>query len=119
MVISEVSDNFYTSYASIDDEEYAQGLLVVPEKCIFDSLRTDLLWCSAPLEVASDDYLEAWYQGAETSEDHVWLVDLPKGEATLIDSFTELSGRVIDVSGTDIDSSSRHLLLSNKVDGAL
>lgn len=117
--VSSIVKDVYSAAAYIDGVAYAQGLIMVPEKCAFLPISTETVLCAAPLYIPETTYLENWYKGSMTSTDHLWTIEPYAQKATHIADFTELGGRTIDVDGMTSNVNGELLLLRNKLDGAL
>ena len=117
-VATYIQDGKYRSTALWVGYEIDQALAMIPEKCVVDMTLLGT-WCAAPLDTIPDSYLEDWYKGAITSEDHLWYTQFETGQSYLMANLSELSGRTIDVSSIKINTEDGHILFTNKLDGSL
>ncbi len=90
-----------------------------PEKCVFTPQNDHMLWCGAPIEPLAREYQTEWYKGTVVSDDLLWRIDVSNQTADALINFTIDTGRTVDIDRITIDPSGRHLLLRNKLDGAL
>ncbi len=94
-------------------------ILAWPEKCVFDILTQNTLWCASSASELSRDSQTDWYKGLVNFSDLLWKIDTVSGKATLIENLTESSGRNVDVIDILIDPNSKFLLFKNKLDDSL
>jgi hypothetical protein len=96
-----------------------QGILMLKEKCVFDTAQEGAVWCAAPLDVVNTSYVEDWYKGTITSEDYLWFTELSTQSSTLKGDLPTLAGKTLDVAGITINSNGNVLLFGNKIDQTL
>jgi len=118
-VASQVLQGKYLSSTYGNGATTVQPLLMLPEKCVFDTPNTDSVWCASPLQGATAAYVEQWYKGIAISQDELWYAKLSTQQATLVGNLFELSGRVIDVTNLTLNTAGTVLLFSNKIDQTL
>jgi len=94
-------------------------ILTLKEKCTFDSYSDSHLWCAAPTEASDGAFIENWYKGIKTSQDHLWLVSITDGSAQLYGNLKKLSGRTLDVKDIQINTIGNALAFINKLDDTL
>lgn len=94
-------------------------VLAWSEKCIFDLVSQNTLWCAASAGELSRDSQSDWFKGLVTFSDLLWKIDTVSGEATLIENLADSSGRDVDVIDVSVDQSSKFLLFKNKLDDSL
>lgn len=97
----------------------ALAIPVFPEKCAADPTRDTVLYCGAPLALASNAYPDVWYQGAVSFDDSVWQVDVATGSATLVSVPSKDAGEAIDAIDMQASRAGNMLIFINKKDGAL
>tara|TARA_B100000745_G_C20134969_1_gene389033 strand:+ start:563 stop:1741 length:1179 start_codon:yes stop_codon:yes gene_type:complete len=113
------SDKYKSVSQSSNGARNPLPILALKEKCDFDVFAKDYVWCAAPATITNADFAEDWYKGITTSNDLLWLVNIPEGEAQLYANFQDLSGRIIDVSEIAINSDGTALSFTNKLDHTL
>jgi hypothetical protein len=116
---SRIEKDGYTSTAYSLNTETKQPILMLPEKCAFNTEKKTSIWCASPLTVPSASYLESWYKGAITSEDYLWYTDLVTQSAQLVGDLQKLSGKTIDVEGLTVNQNGTELIFTNKIDQTL
>ncbi len=116
-----IENGTFSSYHVDADsgEESKMAIPMLAEKCTFDTVDADYLWCASPLETVSTSYLEDWYKGVRNSEDMLWLVNVGAQNAVLSLDLREEAGRVIDVTNLFMSPVGDRLLFVNKVDDTL
>lgn len=118
-ISSSIEDSAYVSTLYTNTSETKQPILMLTEKCVFDTKKDTVVWCGSPLTTPSSTYLESWYKGILTSEDYLWQVDLTSQRAQLVGDFQKLTGRVIDVEHMESTKDGRSLIFTNKIDQTL
>jgi hypothetical protein len=116
-ILSYIVDGQYISEWLNGGESTPQGMLLLEDKCYFETITS--LYCAGPLTQATENYLENWYKGTESSVDYLWHVELEDQKATLIVDLSELSGRTIDVVDVKLTPRLDTLLFKNKIDQSL
>lgn len=120
IILTSAHSGIYTSDArSPENVNFNLPVLALKEKCVFDTFATTVLWCAAPLSTNETGFVENWYKGVRDSEDHLWFIDIQKGEAQLYADFKGLSGRLIDVSAITMSAAGDALSFTNKRDHTL
>lgn len=95
------------------------GVMPLPEKCTFDTISDNTLFCAAPVSAPERTYIESWYKGVITSADFLWEINLENGEALLLIDPSTTAGRTIDVTNLQSDPLTNNLLFTNKLDNTL
>jgi hypothetical protein len=116
---STIEDSQYLSIAYGKTQEIKQPILMLPEKCAFDTKKTTEIWCASPLTTPKGSYLENWYKGAITSDDYLWYSDLTTQSSKLVGNFKKLSGKTIDVENLTLNKEESLLIFTNKIDQTL
>jgi len=98
---------------------YELPIEVYPEKCAVIHTRVSALLCGAPFVASTGDYPDAWYKGAISFEDQLWLVLVQEEEAALLADPQNDTGRSIDVQKIGVNEDGTQFLLINKNDNAL
>lgn len=119
VVVTNISDDGYTSVMFENGIQKKQPLLMLEEKCVTSPLSSSEIWCASDVARQEAEYLEDWYKGIVTSTDYLWLTDLEYESAQLIIDFKSASGRSIDVTNMSIDAQGKNLLFINKIDQTL
>ncbi len=117
-VTSYIKNNRFIAESIHGNLTTQHGVPMFKEKCVFDT-TADGVWCGAPLDSTSPDYLSSWYKGSITSEDYIWYTDLTGDKSTLVGYLPKLSGRILDVYGMALQENGASLLFSNKIDQTL
>ena len=117
-LVSTIEDGKYLTYA-IGTTTIKQPIIMLKEKCVFDTRVQNATWCAAPLGDIESLYLEDWYKGAITSNDYLWYTKLNSEQARLVGDLPKLAGKTIDVINMTINTNGTILLFSNKIDQTL
>ncbi len=118
-ITSKVTRGSYISELLKDGILTQQGILMLKEKCVFDTAQEGIVWCAAPINIANAAYVENWYKGTVTSEDYLWFTDLATQSSELKGDLPKLGGKILDVSGMTINNNGKVLLFGNKIDQTL
>lgn len=95
------------------------GIAAIPEKCTFDTIADEVVFCASPLTLLPPDYTEDWYKGVISSVDSLWEISLVNGEAILLIDLSDTAGRLVDVTKIQSDTFTNNLFFINKVDNTL
>jgi hypothetical protein len=91
----------------------------LPEKCVWSSLKKDVIFCSVPSQITPASYPEDWYQGKVSFSDKIWQVNVTTGEAHLMAELLNTSGEIIDAENLTLDPKENYLYFMNKRDLSL
>lgn len=118
-IIATYAQNDTTQSVLIEEDGSQTNLplLIIPEKCVADTVFDDQLWCAAPL--ASEESITDWYKGVVSHNDYIWLVDTTQAQATMVANPEDLTGRILDIDQITINEAGDTLLLRNKTDQTL
>ncbi len=94
-------------------------IVALPDKCMFDSLRPEILWCGAPLDSLGRDAQNDWYKGLISFPDRLWSVNLNDQSAREEDNLAVVAGRDVDITGLSMDQFGSYLIFKNKIDDTL
>jgi len=92
-------------------------LSTLSEKCAWSSDEA-FIYCAIPSSFTGtlpDD----WYQGAVSTSDRLWRIDLTARLATLLIDPNEAAEVSIDAVGVTVDSASDSVTFTNRKDGSL
>lgn len=95
------------------------SLSTFPEKCVWSSDDTDILFCASPNAIPSGTYPDNWYQGKISFSDSLWKINTLVSEVVSIVDLTVLADENIDAVNLLLDPTQNHLVFTNKKDGAL
>lgn len=85
-----------------------------PEKCAW-SKNSPNLYCAVPNSLAhGEKYPDKWYQGMESFNDSLWVINSATGEINLISDLTIDFSENIDVSKINIDEDENYLYFIDK-----
>lgn len=115
IAFNQVVDGMFQTLLQPDNEP--QDIIMLPEKCT--GYDNQLIWCGAPLNTPSAEYLEDWYKGKISSDDSIWTIDTYMGSTTELASPKTLTGRQIDFTKPEIDPTREYLFFINKIDQTL
>lgn len=96
-------------------QSFTLPITVIPEKCVWQS---GLLYCAAPLAVASHTFLEDWYKGITRSNDALWRVNPLTESASLLANPSTDVGRPLDMDMVSI-TTTNNILFTNRLDSTL
>ena len=118
---SYANNNNYT--ASVFDET-ANEIIHLPirslsDKCMFDPVIHDYVWCAAQLLGSSQNYLTDWYKGTVRSDDYIWRINLSTQEASLYANPHKLMNTSLDVENMMSDPYGESAIFTNKTDSSL
>ena len=115
-----ITDGGYTSTA-INTNGTTKNLptLALKEKCVFDNTNSNYVWCAAPIENISTSFVEDWYKGIVSSNDYLWLINIPAQTAQLYAAPQTLTGRSLDIINVKIGPRGTPLSFINKTDQTL
>ncbi len=92
------------------------SLKTLPEKCVWSSLKTPLLYCAIPGSLPNASYPDDWYKGVISFSDSIWSINLTTGESKRIAALSQLAGQNIDATNLSLDSKEDYLTFVNKND---
>ncbi len=117
-IISNVQEGVYVTNVLRGDNTWSEGIIMLKEKCA-SGLESQELWCAAPLEVLPPSYIENWYKGTITSNDHLWYTRLTEESSELTVDLAELAGHTVDVDRIEASIDGSSLIFRNKIDNSL
>lgn len=91
----------------------------LPEKCIWSKLDTNIIFCSVPSTIGSEQYPDSWYKGLTSFSDQIWKIDTQTGQTTLLSGTNSLDPAGFDGTNPILSESEDKLLLTNKKDSTL
>lgn len=91
----------------------------LPEKCLWSSVNTNIIYCAVPTEILSGNLPDTWYQGIVSFSDEIWEMDLETGTTRLLVNPQIFSGEEIDAINLFTNEKEDHLFFTNKKDDSL
>ena len=92
------------------------ALSTLADKCVWSTKNTSILYCAVPQTIPPDTYPDAWYQGTESFEDNIWMIDTNTGATTEIYQTGVNESANIDATDLTISPDDKYLSFSNKND---
>ncbi len=88
----------------------------IPEKCIWGSIATTMLYCANPISYVSAGYLDFWHQGTASTADNIFAFSIPAGSSVVVAApgSTEDGGSPADIAGLAISLDNNYLLYVTK-----
>lgn len=91
-----------------------------PEKCIWGGVENNnLLYCAVSNFTDNTSLPDEWYKGKVSFSDDIWLINTETGKSGIIAETEKFNKDGIDVIKPFLDPNDKHLLMTNKKDGAL
>jgi hypothetical protein len=94
-------------------------LKTLAEKCAWDNLATDIVYCGIPKNPGQAEYPDSWYQGVSSFDDDLWRINIKTGEVTMILSFDDQGKGPIDLMEPRVNTKGSYLVFINKNDLSL
>lgn len=91
----------------------------LPEKCVWDSLESNIVFCALPNSFPDVQLPDAWYQGGVHFVDALWKIDVSTGFAEHILSPTTSNGVSLDMTSLAMSRSGDAIFFINKTDQTL
>jgi hypothetical protein len=93
-------------------------IATLPEKCVWrkDSIA---IYCAMPDSPASASYPDEWYQGAQSFNDFLYLVNIKTGEFNEILTPVGITRQTMDIINIKLSSDENYLIFQNKKDLSL
>lgn len=95
-----------------------EGLLAIPEKCIYMTTK-ESFWCAMSPLLGGQEGITDWYSGAISTNDTIWSNWKEPGSTQSIARLDVMSGFNIDVTNLTANKSETKLFFINKIDGSL
>ncbi len=119
IVATNRTDTGYISRAWQNNTPITLPVVTLREKCVFDIITPNKLWCAAPYSNLPTSVIDGWYKGIYQFTDAFWLIDIVHGNAEpVLNPETEL-GRTLDVTNLTMSPDGTTLLFINKTDNTL
>ena len=90
----------------------------LPEKCVWGTTNTNIVYCAVPKSLSSGNYPDIWYQGIVSFNDSLWKINTNTKETELIYDFSE-QGAHVDLIQPILNTKENYLLFLNKKDLSL
>ena len=117
---SRLADSFETGvYAIKEGNATILPIITLPEKCVWSSVNTAIVYCGVPDSIPDGDYPEDWYMGKVSFTDRIVKIDT---STDLVEELTLNSGsqtELMDVVDLSLNKSENLLLFKNKKDLSL
>ncbi|MEX0918289.1 MAG: hypothetical protein WDZ93_04000 [Candidatus Paceibacterota bacterium] len=94
-------------------------LVLLPEKCTYDAMEPNVLWCGADFGERERTFQRDWYMGMQTTNDLLWRIEPNTVTADAYVNFEYEMGRVVDVIDPATDRFGTNLAFRNKMDNTL
>lgn len=104
-------------YDTVKKEARQFSLQTLPEKCVWSTKKTTLVYCAVPQSLPSASYPDQWYQGLVSFSDELWEIDSKTFNTRKIMSPKTLGAPVLDMINLSLSSDDSYLLFMNKVSG--
>lgn len=105
-------------YDVTNDTKTKLSLSTLPEKCVWDALKKDVLYCGVPQNIPQGNYPDGWYQGLVSFSDDIWMIDTKTNTTTIVASPTKIAGENIDVIKPLLSPDGSLLFFVNKKDSS-
>ncbi len=99
--------------------ETSLELNTFPEKCVWGTKNTNLLYCAVSNFLDNSNLPDDWYKGKVSFSDEIWIINTETGKTGVLASMKEFTGNGIDVTGISLGLEDSYLLFINKKDGFL
>jgi hypothetical protein len=115
------SDGTATTYVHTvkTGQESALSFNPIPEKCIWSTATSTLMYCAAPLQYVPADYLDLWHQGAATLPDSIISFDVSTNRSTILATPGSDGGVASDIASLAVSPDGHYLLFVKKGDRSL
>ena len=94
-------------------------LKTLAEKCVWAKSKNPFVYCAAPTQLPSGNFLDNWYKGLVSTEDFITKIDLSNNILYDTANVSEISGQKIDAVDLALSPDETHLIFRNKIDGYL
>lgn len=94
---------------------FSLPVMFIPEKCAWRSTK---LWCAAPIQNPTSNFVSNWYTGIVQSNDVLWEITPTLSEARLLINPEQITGRPLDITAVTV-TSSNILFFTNRTDNTL
>lgn len=95
-------------------------LNTLPEKCVWGSdENTNLLYCAVSNFTDNTNLPDKWYKGEISFSDDIWIINTETRKSGIAAEIKKFNKNGIDVIKPFLGSDNKHLLFTNKKDGAL
>lgn len=91
----------------------------LPEKCIWSSLDSDILYCAVPTNGLLGNLPDTWYQGIVSFSDEIWEINLDTGTTGRLVNPKTVSGQDVDAINLFTNPQEDYLFFTNKKDDSL
>lgn len=92
-------------------------LQTLPEKCVWGSKNSTMVYCAIPQNLPRATYPDQWYQGLVTFSDALWEIDTVTGRIEKIMTPSDFRATTLDMVNLAISSDDSHLVFMNKISG--
>ena len=94
-------------------------LNTLPEKCVWSSFDTKIMYCAAPQNIPFAAYPDAWYQGSVSFVDILWKIDTDAGTATVVGNSSTVKAGGLDATNLLLDPKEETLYFIDKNTGTV
>lgn len=86
----------------------------LPEKCVWSTKNTTLLYCGAPKSIPVGQFPDSWYQGTFSFSDDIWQIDVATGDSTLLFETTQIASEGLDATDLFLSPDEKTLYFTDK-----
>ncbi|OIP66505.1 MAG: hypothetical protein COV32_02970 [Candidatus Yonathbacteria bacterium CG10_big_fil_rev_8_21_14_0_10_43_136] len=117
VLYSEIKEGFpeLSAYDVAKNEFRSLYLQTLPEKCVWSSKKTTLVYCAVPQALPNAIYPDQWYQGLVSFSDELWEIDTRTFVTRKIMTPRTLDAPVLDIIDLAVSSDDSYLIFINKV----
>lgn len=101
----------YNTTTKTSDELTLQTL---PEKCVWDSISTDIIYCGVPNNPEESSYPDSWYKGIVSFNDELWKINIKTGEVVSVAAFKDITNVPVDITKPQVSKSGEYVVFVNK-----
>ncbi len=103
-------------YSLKTGEALDTSLGTLPEKCVWSTKDSQVIYCSVPTYLQTEIYPDAWYQGVVSFSDDIWKIYAGDGTGKIIGQLKEMSGKSIDGTNLMLSPDEGYLFFTDKND---
>jgi hypothetical protein len=92
------------------------GISTLPEKCVFSTNNTDIVFCAGPSQFPRETLPESWYKGVLSFNDNLWRADLSSDNYDKLLSDREEIEQSFDMIKLEVSPQENFVLFINKKD---
>lgn len=118
LIYSVSRNNEFGAFALNTETEETRrlGVTTLPEKCVFSTTNSDVLYCAGPAQMPRVPLPESWYQGITSLNDNLWKINLDTQNYEQLLGDREEVDQSFDMTKLEISPKEDFLLFVNKKD---